>query len=80
MPHLNPKNAAKRAASKAAVVDPDAFTIEEFCRRHRISTAMFYKRPDLMPRTFSVGKHRLVSREAATRWRAEREAAATAGE
>ena len=36
---------------------------------------MFYKRPDLMPDTFSIGKRRLISREAAARWRAEREAA-----
>jgi hypothetical protein len=54
----------------------DAYTVEEFCRRHRVSTQMFYKRPDLMPDNFYVGKRRLISREAATRWRAEREAAA----
>ena len=36
---------------------------------------MFYKRPDLMPDTFNIGKRRLISREAAARWRAEREAA-----
>lgn len=66
---------------KATRSEPPAFddalsySIEEFCRRHRLSLQMFYKRPDLMPRTFSIGKRRLISHEAAARWRAEREAA-----
>jgi hypothetical protein len=59
----------------AAFDDADAFTIEEFCRRNRLSVQMFYKRPDLMPRTFSIGKRRLISREAAAAWRREREVA-----
>jgi hypothetical protein len=61
-----------------ALDDADAYTIDEFCKRHRISVPMFYKRPDLMPRTFNIGKRRLISREAAARWRAEREAASVA--
>ena len=44
---------------------PMRYSIEEFCRRHRLSLQMFYKRPDLMPDTFNVGKRRLISREAA---------------
>ena len=36
----------------------------------------FYKHPDLMPDSFYVATRRLISREAAARWRAEREAAA----
>ena len=56
--------------------DADAYTIEEFCRKNRISVQLFYKYPHLMPDTFYVGKRRLVSREAGARWRAEREAAA----
>jgi hypothetical protein len=59
-----------------AVVDPDAFSVPEFCARNGISLAMFYKRPDLMPKSFHVGTRHLVSRESAARWRAEREAAA----
>jgi hypothetical protein len=55
--------------------DVDAYSVEEFCRRHRISVQQFYKRSDLMPDSFYVGSRRLISREAAARWRAEREAA-----
>ncbi|MET4345689.1 hypothetical protein AB7Z32_21330 [Bradyrhizobium sp. 482_C4_N1_1] len=68
----------KIAADPIPFDDADAYTIEEFCRRNRVSIQMFYKRPDLMPRTFNVGKRRLISREAAARWRAEREAASAA--
>ncbi len=56
----------------------DAFTVEEFCRRHRISVQMFYKRRDLMPDCFNIGSRVLISREAAARWRQEREAEAAA--
>jgi hypothetical protein len=66
----------KREESGAATFDEvDAYSIDEFCRRHRISVQVFYKYPRLMPATFYVGARRLISREAATRWRAEREAA-----
>lgn len=54
--------------------DADAYSVQEFCRRHRLSPQLFYKRPDLMPDSFYVGTRRLISREAAARWRAEREA------
>jgi hypothetical protein len=59
----------------AAFDEADAYSIEEFCRRHRISVAAFYKYPDLMPASFYIASRRLISREAAARWRAEREAA-----
>jgi hypothetical protein len=55
--------------------DADSYTIPEFCRRNRISVALFYKYPHLMPDTFFVGKSRRVGAEAGARWRAEREAA-----
>lgn len=59
----------------AALDDADAYSVEEFCRRHRISVQAFYKHPDLMPDSFYVASRRLISRESAARWRAEREAA-----
>jgi hypothetical protein len=62
----------------AAFDDADAYSVEEFCRRHRISVQAFYKHPHLMPATFYVASRRLISREAAARWRAEREAASVA--
>ena len=59
-----------------AAVDVDAFSIEEFCRRHRISVQLFYKLREQMPVTFRVGSRVLVSREAAAAWRRAREQAA----
>ena len=53
----------------------DAYSVDEFCARHRISPQLFYKlKPrGLMPVTFNVGTRVLISREAAAAWRRERE-------
>ena len=67
---------ARAEAIPAALDEVDAFTIEEFCRRHRISVQLFYKFKDEMPLTFRVGTRVLISKEAAAAWRREREAAA----
>ena len=58
--------------------DADAFTVNEFCARHRISVQLFYKNRKQMPRTFNVGARVLISKEAAAAWRRERERAAQA--
>jgi hypothetical protein len=60
--------------------DADAFSVDEFCARHRISSQLFYKlKPQgLMPATFNVGTRVLISREAAAAWRRARETAAQA--
>jgi hypothetical protein len=60
--------------------DADAYSIDEFCARHRISSQLFYKlKPQgLMPATFNVGTRVLISREAAAAWRRERENVAQA--
>jgi hypothetical protein len=62
----------------AVADDLDAFSIAEFCRRHGISTQLYYKlQPQgLMPPTFRLGSRVLISREAAVAWRQERERAA----
>jgi excisionase family DNA binding protein len=53
----------------------DAFTLDEFCERHRISRSMFYKLRDqgLAPATFMLGNRVRISREAAAKWRKQRE-------
>ena len=58
-----------------AADDADAYSIAEFCARHRISPQLFYKwrSKGLMPVTFNVGARVLISREAAAAWRRERE-------
>jgi hypothetical protein len=72
-----PEITGKRLSS--AVGDLDAFSIDEFCRRHSISPQLFYKlKPKgLMPPTFRLGARVLITREAAAKWRAERERAAS---
>ena len=59
-------------------IDADAYSVDEFCARHRISPQLFYKlKPQgLMPATFNVGTRVLISREAADAWRRARENAA----
>jgi hypothetical protein len=61
--------------------DADAYSVDEFCARHRISPQLFYKlKPQgLMPVTFNVGTRVLISREAAAAWRRARETAGLPG-
>jgi hypothetical protein len=59
-----------------AVDDPDAYSVSEFCARHRISVQAFYKFRKQMPATFRVGARVLISKEAAAAWRRTRETAA----
>ncbi|MDA9501529.1 hypothetical protein [Bradyrhizobium sp. CCBAU 11357] len=58
-------------------IDPDAYSVDEFCQRHRISRQLFYKlkHQGLMPVTFNLGTRVLISREAAAVWRRARERA-----
>ena len=58
--------------------DREAYSVEAFARAHSLSVAMFYKlrAQGLAPACFKVGARTLISREAAARWRAEREQAA----
>ena len=70
-----------RKSSHGNAADPaDAYSVNEFCARHRISPQLFYKLKPLclMPATFRVGTRVLISREAATTWRRERENATQA--
>ena len=62
---------------KIGRTEADAFSIAEFCQRHGISIAMYYKMrakdAKSVPREIHVGTRRLISKEAAADWRAERE-------
>jgi len=55
-----------------------AFTIAEFCTAHRISQTTYFdlKLRGLGPDEMEVGRRRVISFEAAARWRQAREAAA----
>ncbi len=52
-------------------------TVDEFCHSHGISRAFFYKlaAQGESPRTFTIGRCRRISDEAAREWVAKREAA-----
>ena len=75
-----PEVTGRKLTKLNAADDADAYAIDEFCARHRISPQLFYKlRPKgLMPVTFNVGTRVLISKEAAAAWRRERENAAQA--
>jgi hypothetical protein len=75
-----PEVTGRKIASLEAADDVDAFSIEEFCRRHRISVQLFYKNRKQMPRSFKIGSRVLISKEAAAAWRRQREQAAKATE
>jgi hypothetical protein len=73
-----PEIANRKIALLDIADDPDAFTVNEFCARHRFSVQLFYKNRKQMPRTFKIGSRVLISKEAAAAWRREREQAAQA--
>lgn len=54
--------------------DNEADTIRDFCRKHRLGVATYYKLPtELRPLEMRLGKKVLISREAAAEWRARME-------
>jgi hypothetical protein len=69
------KRRRRRARAPPGVL---AFTVAEFCRQHSISEALFFKlqAQGSGPETMKVGGRRLISIEAAARWRRSRETAA----
>jgi hypothetical protein len=64
----------------AADDDADAYSIVAFCKRHALSPSFYFKirAQGLGPAEMRIGARVLISREAAARWRAARESAATA--
>ena len=77
---VRPEVTGRKPTDHLAADNPDAYSVDEFCARHRISVQLFYKNRKQMPRTFNVGARVLISREAAVAWRREREQAAQAAE
>lgn len=65
-------------ADDDADADVDAYSIAAFCRRHNISQSFYHKlrAQGLGPRTMQVGSRVLITKQAARRWRRERERAA----
>jgi len=76
----SPEVSGRKTTHLTAASDADAYSVDEFCARHRISPQLFYKlKPQgLMPTTFNVGTRVLISKEAAAAWRRARERATAA--
>jgi hypothetical protein len=57
----------------------DAYSIREFCRRNSLTAYLFYKlqREGQAPKVMIVGGRKLISAEAAAKWRKARERTAT---
>jgi hypothetical protein len=72
-----PEAPGRRASTTEPVGEADAYSILEFCQRHRISLPMYYKlrQHRLAPIEFHVGSRVLISKESAAQWRRERELA-----
>jgi len=73
MPRRKKKAADPKPTSPS---EGDAYTIDEFCQRNRISKAFYYKlrKKKQTPDELRLGGKVLISKEAAARWRAQREA------
>jgi predicted DNA-binding transcriptional regulator AlpA len=58
-------------------MEKDAFSVDEFCKRHSISRSAFYLslKNGTGPRTMKVGTRTLISKEAAADFRRKRELA-----
>jgi len=63
-------------ATTQAPAEVLAFTITDFCRAHKISRSLYYalQRSGEGPDEMKLGGRKAISREAAARWRAAREA------
>lgn len=67
---------AKRISTRE--IAPKCYTVAEFCAAHRIGVTMYYalkkQNPSRAPDEIQLGDKRLITKEAAARWRAAREA------
>ena len=66
----------ERPPIRGPPVPAAAYSIREFCAAHRLSESMYFKlrHQGLGPDEMSVGSRRIISFEAAERWRRAREA------
>lgn len=61
-------------------IDHDAMTVDDFCTRHSISRALFYKliKEGKGPRIMKVGRKTLITTQSAAAWRRQMETATEA--
>lgn len=70
----------KHMEQKMEHIDQAAYSIDEFCKAHRISRPMFYKlaKSNRGPRLMQVGRRQLITMESAANWRKFMEEASAA--
>ena len=77
-PHRERESSTRdeRPPIRGPPVPAAAYSIREFCAAHRLSESMYFKlrNQGLGPDEMSVGSRRIISFEAAERWRRAREA------
>ena len=77
-PHRERESSTRdeRPPIRGPPVPAAAYSIREFCVAHRLSESMYFKlrNQGLGPDEMSVGSRRIISFEAAERWRRAREA------
>jgi hypothetical protein len=71
------KRGVKTAPIRGPPIERAAYSIDEFAAAHGLSVAMYFKLRNLGlgPDEMRVGRRRLISFEAAERWRRQREKA-----
>jgi hypothetical protein len=76
----NQTKAETVAALRAAGIPPKAFSIPQFCARHALSEGFYRKMRDhgLGPRETRILDRVIITEEAETDWRREREATSAA--
>jgi len=76
-PHRERESSTRdeRPSIRGPPVPAAAYSIREFCAAHRLSESMYFKlrNQGLGPDEMEVGRRRLISYEAASVWRRERE-------
>jgi hypothetical protein len=74
-----PEVTSRKSGPAESSEDRDAYSIDEFCRRHNISHGTYYnlKNRGLGPREARAMSRVIITKEAAADWRRERESVET---
>jgi len=60
----------KRGPKRPLSPDPDAYELDEFCMKNRMSRGAWYRMPpERRPKVIHVGRKIIISKEAAVEWR-----------
>jgi len=65
----------RKRPHRPSLIPRVAYTIREFCEAHGLSEGMYHKlkKDRLQPKEMKIGRHIMISHEAAADWRRARE-------